>query len=69
LTLDGFNAVPSSPRVHAFCIGGIEPHGTDSGRPAGILDRSDQMHDMPTATGVWDDEHISQPRGQIRPFV
>jgi hypothetical protein len=59
LTLDGFDAVPPSPRVHALCTGGVEPHGSDLGRSAGILDCPDQVHDMSTASGLWDDEHAS----------
>ncbi len=41
MTLSGLNAVPPSPRIHALCIGGEEPHGADAGISAGSLDRSD----------------------------
>jgi hypothetical protein len=58
-TLDGFNSVPSGARVHTLCIGGMEPHGTDTSRSTGILDRSDQMHDVATTTGLWDDDYTS----------
>jgi hypothetical protein len=69
LTLDDFGAVRSSPRVYALCTGSVEPHGADPGISAGNLDRSDQVHDVSSATGLSNNEHTSQPRRQIRPFV
>jgi hypothetical protein len=48
---------------------GVEPHYRDRGRSAGRFDCLDQMDDMPSATGLGDDEYTSEPRGQIGPFV
>jgi hypothetical protein len=59
MTLDGFNALPPSPRIHTLCTGGEEPHGADVGRSTGILHRSDQVHDVSSTTCFWDDEHTS----------
>ena len=61
--------MPSSTRVHALCTGGVEPHHGDGGSPAGGFDSLDQVDDVPSATGLGDDEHTSEPRGQIGPLV
>jgi hypothetical protein len=69
MTLDNVRATPPSPRVHALCTGGEEPHDRDGGRPTGRLDCLDKGDDMPSATGFGDDEHTGEPRGQIGPLV
>ncbi len=47
------------PRVHALCIGGVEPHDADTGRSTRHLDSLDQVDDVTSATRFWDDEHTS----------
>jgi hypothetical protein len=69
MTLDSFDAMPPSTRVHAFRAGGIKPHHGNGGRPAGCFDSLDQMDSVPSATGLGDDEHTSEPRGKIGPRV
>ena len=69
MTLYSFHAMPPSTRVHAHGTGRVEPHHRDSGRPAGCFDRLDQVDDMPSATGLGDNEHTCEPRGQIGPLV
>jgi hypothetical protein len=69
MTLDSFHAAPSSTRVHALGAGRVEPHPRDGGRPAGRFDSLDQVDDMPRATGLGNDEHTRELRGQIGPFV
>jgi hypothetical protein len=58
--------MPSTTRVHALCTGGVEPEHRDGGRPAGRFNSLDQVDDVPLATGLGDDEHASEPRGQTR---
>ena len=69
MALYGFHAMPPGTRVHALGTGRVEPHRRDGGSPAGRFDRLDQVDDMPSATGLWDNEHTSEPRVQIGPFV
>ena len=69
LTLDDFHSVPPGTRVHAFCIGGVQPHGADTGGSTRHLDGLDQVDGVTLATRLRNDEHTSQPRGQMGPLV